>query len=1629
MFRPLSLGLALSMALPVSAPLLAAEPGPPQVSTSVRQVTTEPLRILQDRALKARQEEEAIKGSAAPAPEIREIPRLERPRPPSGGIWQKDPVVQSRPGTGPAMPAAEQNFEGQSNRDGVLPPDTVGDVGPAHYVQMVNLSLAIYDKTGTVLLGPVASNTFWASLGGICASNNDGDPIVLYDQGADRWLISQFALAFPDDFHECVAVSQTGDPTGAWHLYDFLASTTRMNDYPKFGVWPDGYYMSANDFDGATSAYAGTSVYAFERSQMLQGLPARMIRFEFAASAEPWAWMPADWDGLAAPPTGAPNPFVYLQDDAWGFPADALEIWNFQVDWTTPANSTFTLAANLPVAPFTGDLCASSRNCIPQPGGTAVDSISDRLMFRNQYRNFGSHQAMALNHTVDASGSDHAGVRWYELENTGAGWSIAQQGTYAPDAHHRWMGSVALDKDGNLALGYSVSSTTLHPSIAYAGRLVGDPANTLPQTETFLIGGGGSQSHETGRWGDYSAMNVDPVDDCTFWYTQEYYASDSSADWQTRIGSFRFPSCVSGPTGRLEGHVEAAMGPSIEGARITAGALETFTGVDGNYAFTVPVGTYDMTASAYGHAAATASGVPVHDGVTTTQDFVLTPLSPVAVCGTVTDGSGQGWPLYARIDIGGSPVGPVFTDPVTGQYCINLFEGALYSFEVRAMAGGYIPETRSFTLDTSATTQDFALVTDPGCTAPGYEFNSVLGEEFEDGVPPTGWRVIDHAGTGVVWDTASAWGDANYTGGRGEAATVNSDTAGELDYDTELRTPSLPGSATQLSYLANYQNYAGNDFLDLDLSTDAGSTWTSVLSWNEDHGNLLGLPGEEVNLDLTTAIGGAANYLLRWRYYDPTTTPDWDWYAQIDQVQVGSCNLIAGGGLVVGHVYDANTGDGVHNALVEDEVGHRAETFPTPDDSAREGEGFYVLFSLAGNRTLTASAPRYGLHVQDPVTVTGGGVVERDFSLPAALLSHLPPEIETAGLVDDTWTLAAVLTNDGGQTGNFSISEVNAPYVAPVATGPFAEHGRLVSPKHLNDLDARARYLSGEPPVTTPLAAGDVLQTWPTALPYAWGIGYNQRDDNLWLGNITAAGAGGEDADDLYLLNGTATGDRIDVSGWVGDFAADMTYNPFTGMLWQVNVGGDNCLHELDPATLIATGQRICPAFGTSERGLAYDPLTDSYYAGSWNDGVINHFAPDGTLLDSTNVGLPIAGLAYNPGTGHLFVAANGEVANGFADVYVLDVNAGYAVIGSFDIAGLSDYGQAGLEIDCVGNLWVVDKNTQTVIQAESGETGVCDWLDIPWLTVTPSSGSVAGLSDQALEYVIDTTGLTERNYAAHVRIENDSPYGAIVVPVSLTVAPGQAYYDDLAVDFGAQGLWHYNSSWNRLTTWNPGTAGLTGWVGGLAVDFDGQGLWNRSGSGWTQFTTWDPGLALSAWSGGLAVDFTGHGLWNRQGTTWTQLTSWTAEALSGWSGGLAADFGSQGLWNWDGTSWRRLTTWNPGAGGLATWSGGLAVDFDGNGLWSYDGTAWIRLTSWNPGGLGVWMGGLAVDFDANGLWNHNGTGWGLLTTWGDASGLGGWGGNLAVDFDGQGLWNWTGAVWNRLITWDPENLTAMELP
>ena len=491
---------------------------------------------------------------------------------------------------GPAHAASKKgevfaNFEGLSNVDNfnlfgfrVNPPDPVGDVGPNHYVEMVNLAYAVYDKQGNLLAGPFAIGDLWADFPVEDCTDPSGDPIVLYDQLVNRWILSQFTTRGAPYYYNCVAISKTPDPTGEYYRYAFVTQpdtvegTYYFPDYPKYGVWTNSYLMTTRDF-GDAGGY-GISVYALEKAKMISGNPnARAAQFFLDSNAMALeligdGLLPADIDGRRRPLDGAPAPIFGSQDNDYPYGAtfDALNVWDLKVLWNSKPVASLTLKAQLPVAAFDSNFpCGPSRGCLPQPGIANPDQWIDVLSYRQRvthrlaYRNFGTHEAMVTNQSVEAK-PGIAGVRWYEVRRVGGTYSVYQQGTYSPDNVNRWMGSAAMDRDGNIAIGYSVvDGVSVYPGIRYTGRLAGDALGQMTLAEATIIDGTGVQTTTNSRWGDYTSLNVDPVDDCTFWYVNEYYQVSglpvplpppplpppgTTAPWQTRIASFKLNGCA-----------------------------------------------------------------------------------------------------------------------------------------------------------------------------------------------------------------------------------------------------------------------------------------------------------------------------------------------------------------------------------------------------------------------------------------------------------------------------------------------------------------------------------------------------------------------------------------------------------------------------------------------------------------------------------------------------------------------------------------------------------------------------------------------------------------------------------------------------------------------------------------------------------------------------------------------------------------------------------------------------------------------------------------------------------------------------------------------------------------------------
>ncbi|TDR18295.1 Ig-like domain-containing protein [Marinicella litoralis] len=533
------------LAIIISAPTIAADVLEPQTRSAVNFDLSLPLHMMAPKPIVI----ERLRGGSIIDPGVISND--------SDAPFFDDPALQSALGQLPG-PVKQSDFFALDNISGVSPPDPTGDVGPNHYVAMTNLSFAVLNKSGTLLYGPAANNTVWSGFGGACENENSGDPIVLYDQISDRWLLSQFTSAGPQ-YYNCVAISQTSDPTGAYYRWAILNNNGPGNgnqdlfpDYPKYGIWSDAFYISTRDFSGGS--YEGVGAYALNRADLVSGNPSPgIIYFYVPRGTSPWqvgdGLLPADLDGMTLPPNGSPQYFVGTMDDGAGYSAaeDALTFWEFHADFNNISNSSFTRTAIISMTDIDTQFpCVSGRNCIPQLGttnGIDIQSYRQRPLHRLAYRNFGSHESLVTNQSVEAS-AGMAGIRWWEIRDLDTTPTLFQEGTFGPgatDGIHRWMGSIAQDGDGNMGLAYSASSANMNPAIRFTGRLVSDSLGVMDRTEGSIIEGTGSQTGSQ-RWGDYTSTNIDPLDDCTFWHVNEYLNANGG-DWQIRVGSFKFDEC------------------------------------------------------------------------------------------------------------------------------------------------------------------------------------------------------------------------------------------------------------------------------------------------------------------------------------------------------------------------------------------------------------------------------------------------------------------------------------------------------------------------------------------------------------------------------------------------------------------------------------------------------------------------------------------------------------------------------------------------------------------------------------------------------------------------------------------------------------------------------------------------------------------------------------------------------------------------------------------------------------------------------------------------------------------------------------------------------------------------------
>ena len=786
----------------------------------------------------------------------------------------------------------------------------------------------------------------------------------------------------------------------------------------------------------------------------------------------------------------------------------------------------------------------------------------------------------------------------------------------------------------------------------------------------------------------------------------------------------------------------------------------------------------------------------------------------VHVSGTVTDGSGHGWPLYARIEITSASTDPavVFSDPVTGAYAADLPDATAYTFAVTAVGPGYVAGGGAVVTAGAPVVANWTLIAGALCNAPGYGPGSygppVLSEGFDAGVIPPGWSVDTVSGASwKVYTDGDPCGqfDGNRTGGSGPYAILNSncDNNGFED-DSSLVTPPVDLSAS-----ANAAIRWANDFIEsgygshgyVDVSTDSGATWTNV--W-QSPGDVPG-PGT-LTADMSFAAGHA-NVQARFHYQSA-----WAWWWQVDDVTIGpfACTILPGG-LVVGNVTDANTGLGLNGATVTDLADDSSATTVV---APGQGDGFYSLFAAGSGSQAFAASAEFHTALTKNATVTADAVVRLDFSLAAGLLSAGPRPLSAVVSPGGTQSLTLDVTNTGTGDGSFVLHEVDLAPAPPAASRPafvlgLEDRKALRQQFTLDPVDARAARLGlpqGPSNVPRAAGAGNVVSSFASGLVSGWGLAYDTDSNRLWVSNSDAPRAQlyGDSLDYEFQPDGTPTGETIAFPS--GVWAGDGTYNARTGMIWQTSVAylttsPSQCLFETNPVFGVVTGKQICGPWGNFPpvAALAYDYATDTYYAADELGG-ITHTDNAGNVLDSGHVGgVQITGLAYNPTTRHLFAMSLYPTLT----VYVLDPGNNYLVLSGFVVASggvpALPRGGVSLEADCSGHLWTYDPFDNKVYEFESGETGWCV-NDIPWLSEDPAAGTVPGSGGGSrpagggnsvpVTVTFDSTGLLPGLRLRSLVFTTDTQDPVAPVPVDFTVLFDDVPQDSFAANYiyGAAG-------------------------------------------------------------------------------------------------------------------------------------------------------------------------------------------------------------------------------------------------
>ncbi len=1355
-----------------------------------------------------------------------------------------DPVLQPSAGQG-ITPPYLTSFEGIQDTTGIQPPDTNGQVGPKDYIQTVNAfssgaEVGIYDKTTGALKYPVFGLNNFYPLGNACHDNGGGDPVVIYDALADRWILTEFVNPGPP-FYECFAVSKTSVPTNLpedWWLYAIHLSDTLMNDYPKIGVWPDGYYMMAHQFAG--NAWAGTGVWVFERDKMLAGEP---VTFQYKnlgpVNSDYGGMLPGNLLGDTLPPPGSPNYYVEVDSNWAGTGSAIMHIFAFHTDWVNPGNTSFNVADQLMVAPFNNTLCADSRQrCIDQPSRPlSVEAIPDRLMMHAWYRNTGDHEVIVVNHTVNANGLGKAGIRWYEVRKdlpNPAAWSIYQQGTYAPDGSHRWMGSIAMDHVGNIALGYSVSSSTVWPSVRYTLRTPGDPLGTFG-TEQSLVEGGSSFGGF--RWGDYSSMTLDPLDDCTFWYTQEYVPLGTTT-WHTRFGSFKSPNCFKGPSGKLKGKLtETGTGNSIGNASILASLNPTTTfplmsNQDGSYAANLVAGAYSISTEPYGYLPFSVDGILISQNQTTTLNISLNPAPTVVVSGKVSNAQ-TGWPLYARIAISGSPINPTpphstaWTDPVTGEYSLTLQAGITYILEVEAFSPGYTPDSIALPALSASQVHNFSLAPDlVACRAPGY-FRGGFVENFDAVTPPnlpTGWNAITVNGNQGAWYTNQGTNEPPNGLAHSAPNLVYFNSFSSADQQSSRLYRTIPVNMTQVTdfNLAFwvYHDAAISSYLDsvqVQVSTDNGLNWANVGSrvipgsgndWQE---HIVSLAAYSSAPKLLVGFLGVSNF-----GYD----------VHLDDISLDPNCSVQAGGLVVGTLTNGDTGLPLPGSTVTNDQSQVFQSAASTDPLI--GGSFYTAFSAAGAHVFTATHTGFEIKTAS-VEVPLNGAVRHDFVLNAGKLNLTPASLTMSVNWGAAATHPLTITNVGQGPATFEITAVvggfaptwpvgHLPYKSKVITWPAASNPYELSP--LGGTKGSNPVQPKDWVVNTPIPTGPTVRPAAASCDgkgfYLFGgqringvardTAYYNPATNTWtaltsmpvaLTNMQAACI----QNFIYLVggySGSAHTNAFQVYDTLHDTWANTTWpNIRTPMTAAYNKklyafggspGPSNETWMYDPLTNAWTN-KLAPMPFAAEYGAAVTVGDYIYILGGAAVSELNkvqRYDPNNNTW-SSGPDLPearISPIAAWYGT-KLYLSSGGRLLNGAWAAYNTTYSYDYAAfptgswVQSPDVIPQPVVGAASV---CAANrIYALGGNDNRVNYGDNQALDLglkCHYgsNQVPWLGVLPTIGTFStnhpGVQiPLTLSFNPTVPEVTQPgNYFANLVVNNDTVYGPVIVPITMSV-------------------------------------------------------------------------------------------------------------------------------------------------------------------------------------------------------------------------------------------------------------------